>query len=207
MNKLKSFISYIYRLRWIIIIFVSSFFIYKYINLNEDYKNSVTINKALVLENSNIKNKSIEYKLSVEQLEYFNDSITEKLKDVKKELNIKDKELTRLQYLLSEAHKVDTVTFTDTLFKEPSLNIDTIVGDKWYNIKLGLRYPSTIITEPKFISEKYIIASSKKQTINPPKKCWLLRLFQRKHKVVEVEIVEKNPYIENKQSRFIEIIE
>ena len=74
-------------------------------------------------------------------------------------------------------------------------------------MKLGLKYPSTITTGPKFVSEKYIMVDYKKETINPPKKCWLLRLFQKKHKVVEVNIVEKNPYIENKQQRFIEIVE
>ena len=47
----------------------------------------------------------------------------------------------------------------------------------------------------------------KKETINPPKKCWLLRLFQKKHTILEVNVIEKNPYSENKQQRFIEIIE
>ena len=73
-------------------------------------------------------------------------------------------------------------------------------------MKLGLRYPSTIITEPKFVSEKYVIVDYKKETINPPKKCAIARWFQKKHKVVEVNVVEKNPYIENKKSKFIEVI-
>ena len=111
-----------------------------------------------------------------------------------------------MQYLLSEVQKKDTVIFRDTLFREPTLKIDTLLGDRWYQMKLELRYPSTIITEPKFVSEKYVIVDYKEETINPPKKCWLLRLFQEKQKVIEVNVVEKNPYIENKKSKFTEVI-
>lgn len=143
---------------------------------------------------------------SVEQLNYYNDSILEKMNEVRKELGIKDKDLKQLQYLLSESQRRDSIVFRDTLFREPILNIDTIIGDKWYQMKLGLRYPSTIITDPKFVSEKYIMVDYKKETINPPKKCWLLRLFQKKHTILEVNVIEKNPYIENKNSKFIEVI-
>lgn len=163
--------------------------------------------KAFIAENSSLKNESRAFKFTVEQLNYYNDSILQKMNDVRKELKIKDKNLKQMQYLLSEATKKDTIVFGDSLFKEPTLDIDTLVGDKWYQMKLELKYPSTIITDPKFVSEKYIMVDYKKETINPPKKCWLLRLFQKKHKVVEVNVVEKNPYIENKQQRFIEIVE
>lgn len=163
--------------------------------------------KAFIAENSSLKDENRVFKFTVEQLNYYNDSILQKMNDVRKELSIKDKDLKQMQYLLSEATKKDTIVFRDTLFREPTLNIDTLVGDKWYQMKLGLKYPSTIITDPKFVSEKYIVMYYKKETINPPKKCWLLRLFQKKHKVVEVNVVEKNPYIENKQQRFIEIVE
>ena len=84
--------------------------------------------------------------------------------------------------------------------------MDTTIKDEWYQLNLGLRYPNTIITNPSFISEKYIVLNYKKETINPPKKCAIARWFQKKHKVVEVNIIEKNPYIENKQQKFIEII-
>lgn len=53
---------------------------------------------------------------------------------------------------------------------------------------------------------KYIIVGYRKEIIDPPKKCFIARWFQKKHKVVEVNVVEKNPYIENKQQRFIEIV-
>lgn len=176
-------------------------------NLKEELSISISNEKAFIAENSSLKNENRVFKFTVEQLNYYNDSILQKMNDVRKELKIKDGNLKQMQYLLSEATKKDTIVFRDTLFREPTLDIDTLVGDKWYQMRLGLKYPSTITTEPKFVSEKYIMVDYKKETINPPKKCWLLRLFQKKHKVVEVNVVEKNPYTENKQQRFIEIIE
>ena len=167
---------------------------------------SVSNEKAYADENSILKDKNRVFKFTVDQLEYYNDSLLTKMNDVRKELQIKDKDLKQMQYLLSEAQKKDTVIFRDTLFRDPLIKVDTLLGDRWYQMKLGLRYPSTIITEPKFISEKYIIVDYRKETIEPPKKCFLARWFQKKHKVVEVEVVEKNPYIVNKQQRFIEIV-
>ena len=176
-------------------------------SLKEELSISISNEKAFIAENSSLKEENRVFKFTVEQLNYYNDSILQKMNDVRKELKIKDDNLKQMQYLLSEATKKDTIVFRDTLFREPTLDIDTLVGDKWYQMRLGLKYPSTITTDPKFVSEKYIMVDYKKETINPPKKCWLLRLFQTKHKVVEVNVVEKNPYIENKQQRFIEIVE
>lgn len=187
---------------------IGSYILYnKNQSLKEELSISVSNEKAFIAENSSLKDENRVFKFTVEQLNYYNDSILEKMNNVRKELDIKDKDLKQMQYLLSEAQRKDSIVFRDTLFKEPALNLDTIIGDKWYQMKLGLRYPSTIITEPKFTSEKYIVTSIKKETINPPKKCWLLRLFQKKHKILEVEVVEKCPYVENKQQRFVEIIE
>lgn len=174
--------------------------------LKEEISISMSNQKAFIAENSLLKEENRVFKFTIEQLNHYNDSILQKMNEVRKELKIKDRDLKQMQYLLSEAQKKDTIVFRDTLFREPTLKIDTLLGDRWYQMKLELRYPSTIITEPKFVSEKYVIVDYKEETINPPKKCWLLRLFQKKHKVVEVNVVEKNPYIENKQQRFIEFV-
>lgn len=175
-------------------------------SLQDDYSISTANEKAYMLENSNLKNENREFQFTVEQLYYFTDSITDKMNAVKEELNIKDKNLKQLQYLLSIANKKDTIYFKDTLFVNPSLDRDTTIQDDWYLLNLGLRFPNQITVSPTFISEKYVVISYKKETIKPPKKCWIGRLFQKKHKVVTVDIVEKNPYIENKKQRFIEIV-
>ena len=163
--------------------------------------------KAFIAENSSLKDESRAFKFTIEQLNYYNDSILQKMNNVRKELKIKDKNIKQLQYLLSVSTKKDTVLFTDTIFRDKSLALDTVIGDKWYNIRLGLKYPNLIYTEPTFTSEKYIIVNKKKETVNPPKKFFLFRWFQRKHWVMEVHIKEKNPYIKETNNKFVEIIE
>ena len=187
---------------------VSTYTLY---NRNQDLKEEISVSmsnqKAFIAENSSLKEENRVFKFTVEQLNYYNDSILQKMNDVRKELSIKDKDLKQMQYLLSEVTKKDTIIFRDTLFREPTLNIDTIIGDKWYNIRLGLKYPNLIYTKPTFTSEKYIIVNKKKETVNPPKKFFLFRWFQKKHWVMEVNIKEKNPYIKEVNNKFVEIIE
>lgn len=162
--------------------------------------------KAFIVENSYLKNKNNVFKFTVEQLNYYSDSLLQEMNTIRRELKVKDKNLKQMQYLLSKAQKRDTVVLKDTIFKDSFTKIDTLLGDRWYQMKLELRYPNIIITEPNFVSEKYIVMGYKKETVNPPKKCFFSRWLQRKHKIVEVEVVEKNPYIKNQQQRFIEII-
>ena len=187
---------------------VSTYTLY---NRNQDFEEEISVSmsnqKAFIAENSSLKEGNRVLKFTVEQLNYYNDSILQKMNDVRRELSIKDKNLKQMQYLLSKATKKDTVLFTDTVFRDKSLALDTIIGDKWYNIRLGLKYPNLIYTEPTFTSEKYIIVNKKKETINPPKKFFLFRWFQRKHWVMEVNIKEKNPYIKEVNNKFVEIIE
>ena len=186
---------------------VSTYILY---NRNQDLKDEISVSmsnqKAFIAENSSLKEENRVFKFTVEQLNYYNDSILQKMNNIRKELKIKDKNLKQLQYLLSVSTKKDTVLFTDTIFRDKSLALDTIIGDKWYNIRLGLKYPNLIYTEPTFTSEKYIIVNKKKETVNPPKKFFLFRWFQRKHWVMEVHIKEKNPYIKETNNKFVEII-
>ena len=175
--------------------------------LKEETSTLMSNQKAFITENSSLKEENRVFKFTVEQLNYYNDSILQKMNDVRKKLKIKDKNIKQLQYLLSVSTKKDTVLFTDTIFRDKSLALDTVIGDKWYNIRLGLKYPNLIYTEPTFTSEKYIIVNKKKETVNPPKKFFLFRWFQRKHWVMEVHIKEKNPYIKETNNKFVEIIE
>ena len=176
-------------------------------SLNIELSISKSNEKAFIEENNELKDRNLAFKFTIYQINYLNDSLITKMNEVRKELKIKDRDLKQMQYLLSTAQKTDTIVFRDTLFRDRNLQIDTLLGDSWYNIKLGLSYPNLITTTPTFKSEKYIVTSSRKETIKPPKKCAIARWFQKKHKVVEVIIHEKNPYITNKETRFIEIVE
>ena len=162
--------------------------------------------KAYDAQLSESGKKNLALQLTVDQLNYFKDSVLTELNATRKELGIKDKNLKALQSVSSKFSKTDTITVRDTLFKNPKLDIDTIMGDKWYTLKLGLKYPSMVVVQPEFKSDKHIIVSSKKETVDPPKKFFLLRWFQKKHLVLHIDVVEKNPYVNDENSRYIEII-
>lgn len=176
-------------------------------NLDKELSYSRANEKALYAERDSLEDNSRTLYLTVEQLNQVNDSIIQKMNGMRRELGIKDKEIQQLQYQLSEASRKDTIVFRDTLFRDPELQIDTTIGDKWYNIRLGLEYPSTIAVAPSFTSERYVNMYLKKETVNPPKKCWIGRLFQRKHRIMVVETWENNPYIKVREERFVKIVD
>lgn len=155
--------------------------------------------------NSSLNQDIKEFQLTINDLKASKDSINQRLVSQIEKMKIKDKTIQSLQYTTSIANKTDTITLSDTIFREP-VAIDTIVGDNWYNMKLELKYPSTIITEPTFRSEKYVVIHTKKEYDKKPSKIFFIRWFQKKHTTVVVEMEEKNPYIENNESRFIQIV-
>lgn len=163
--------------------------------------------KAYNQQLSNKDNKNVALRLTVSQLESYQDSVLQELNETRESLKIKDKNLKALQKVASTFSKADTITLKDTLYRDPSLAVDTILKDEWYSLRLGLKYPSTITVKPEFKSDKHIVVYTKKETVNPPKKFFLLRWFQKKHLVLKVYVIEKNPYIINDCSKFVEIID
>lgn len=155
---------------------------------------------------SESEDKNVALQLSMAQLKVYGDSVLRELDDTRKQLRIKDKNLKSLQQIVSEFSRKDTIVLKDTIFKEPDFRLDTLIKDNWYSLELGLRYPSTIAVQPDFISEKHIIVSTKRETVDPPKKFFILRWLQRKHTVLSVDVVEKNPYVHSENSRFVEIL-
>ena len=119
-------------------------------SLNIELSISKSNEKAFIEENNELKDRNLAFKFTIDQINYLNDSLITKMNEVRKELKIKDKDLKQMQYLLTIAQKTDTIVFRDTLFRDRNLQIDTLLGDSWYNIKLGLRYPNLITTTPTF---------------------------------------------------------
>jgi hypothetical protein len=176
----------------------------KYISkLNEEigiYDNNF---KALNLENDKNKNYAIAYKFSTEQLNYINDSIITELNNTRKQLKIKDKELKQLQSIKTEVHIRDSVFVRDTIFKESFIRLDTLLGDEWYKTKLILEYPNKIGLDMTYKSDISVIASTQKEIIGTPKKCFIGRWFQKKQKVIRVDVMDNNPYSEIKSKKFV----
>ena len=175
-------------------------------SLEKKWKEATENVKAYSQQYSTSEKNTRALKLSVEQLESSNDSILQELNSARKELKVKDSKLQSLQYVSSSFARADTITLVDTLFKDMNIDIDTTLSDEWYSVKVGLKYPSTVTVTPEFKSVKNIVVSSKRETVNPPKKFFLWRWLQKKQTVLNIDVVEKNPYVKDESNRYVKII-
>ena len=190
----------------IILVGIISFLGYTNKKLSNQYAIAYENIKAYDAELSGLTNDTKVYKLTIEQLNYFNDSITKKMNEVRKELGIKDSKSKQMQYKLSHIEKSDSLTLPDTIFVN-SFKLDTIMGDEWANNHIIMSYPNKIKITPRFKLESFLLVSAKKETIKPPKKFFLFRWFQKRHTVLNITVKENNPYAETDRQKFIEIIE
>lgn len=199
------------RLIWLIIILILCGIIWALSSSKNEYKDNYYIavenTKAYQQQLTNNQKEIIAFKFTIEQLQYFNDSITNKLLEKQKELDIKNDNIEQMQYIMSEFNTSDTIILSDTIFLQPDFYLDTVLGDKWMNTSLEMKYPNFISIKPTVKSEKSVIIYSEKETVNPPKKFFLCRWFQKKHTVLKIVVEEENPYIINQMNVFYDVIE
>ena len=162
--------------------------------------------KAYNISLSNDKTKAIVLQETLDNLRISNDSLVKELLLIQKKRKIKDKNIKYMSYQISNITRTDTIILKDTIFTN-KVQIDTLITDKWYSVNLGLSYPNIIKITPKFKSERYVLISAKKEPINKPSKIFFIRWFQKKHTVVNVDIEEKNPYINMTNQKYIKIID
>lgn len=174
--------------------------------LKAQYEEVLSNQTGYIRDLAAAKNDIHQYQLTLADLRYMNDSVANKMLDLQNKLKIKDKHIQNLQYMSSHFTKTDTVTLSDTIFIDQNLCLDTLVGDKWVSTRLHLEWPSIVAVEPSVTSEKTVAIYTKKETVKPPKKTWIGRLFQKKHRVTKVYIDESNPYIDSQQNEFIEVV-
>lgn len=158
--------------------------------------------KALTLERDSIKKEAIAYKFSVEQLEYLNDSIIDNLNDMRVKLNIKENQLLQMQNIKTEVTIRDSVFFKDTVFKTSFVKIDTVISDDWYSLTISLD-KNKLNIETKYKSDLCVFAKNSREILGTPKKCAVGRWFQKKHNVIRVEVIDRNPYSVIKEQKFV----
>lgn len=200
--------KYLYIVVFTLAVSFIGLFYYQKNNLNK-YKNLYNRElqnvEAYQAANSGLKGNIRQYQMTMDDLRASRDSLDRKLVKVVKSLKIKDKKIEYLQYQTKTIHKTDTIQMSDTIFV-PQAHVDTLIGDKWYSLRLRLDYPSTIVASPTFNSEQYVVIHTKREYNKKPSKLFFIRWFQKKHLVTEVNVEEKSPYITNKETRFIKIV-
>lgn len=177
------------------------------ISTNNRYREDIELYdnnfKALNLKCDSLNNEAIAYKFEVEQLEYINDSIINKLNESRKELKIKDQTIQQMYYILTESSIKDTVTFKDTVFRDNFVKIDTTLGNAWYSLDIKALTPTSIKYDISYTSELEMFAYKSKEYVGIPKKCFISRWFQKKQNVIRVEVKDNNPYAVIKNKKFI----
>lgn len=98
--------------------------------LNQELDLATNNVKAYASENSKLKNRNLVFELTLEQMEYYNDSLLHQMKKVANDNGIKDKQIRSLQYQLEHFYKRDTLIIRDTIFKDPAFHLDTCIQDK-----------------------------------------------------------------------------
>lgn len=168
--------------------------------LQSKYEISVNNNKAYEMQ---LNDQSIAFQFTVEQLNYINDQNVKQLDSMRTELGIKDKKIKQMSKVKEYVYVHDSITVHDTLFPELDFCFDTCLTDKWRNVCIGLQYPNLIDVCTEMNLDQDCFVHKERETINPPCKTWIGRLFQKKHDVYHVTVIEHNPYANIKENKFI----
>lgn len=198
--------KYIFKIIIVLFIMMAITIVYLF-HSNKQYENQISVYdnnfKSLNIKQDSLNKDILAYRFSIEQLEYINDSIINNLNTLRKELKIKDSKIEQMQYFLIEGSKKDSIFLKDTIFTEKLVRLDTLIDDDWCKLNLTLEYPNKIKYQVRYRSELNVFAYSSKEIIGTPKKCFIGRWFQKKHRVIRVDVVDNNPYSEIKNKKFV----
>ena len=173
--------------------------------LNAELLVSTNNNKAYEAERDSLRNNAIQFQFTMDQLKHSKDSLINRINEIRKQVNAKDKQITELQYFASVTQKRDSVVVHDTIFQK-GVVLDTLLGDDWSQLAIRAEYPNILNVDYSFKNETLVVMHDSRVTVDPPKKCWLARLFQKKQTIVEIDVVQENPYCVNKEQKFIQIV-
>ena len=173
--------------------------------LNTELLVSTNNNKAYEAERDSLKDNAIQFQFTIDQLKYSQDSLVNRINEIRKQVKTKDKQITELQYFASITQKSDSIVVHDTIFKK-GVVLDTLLGDDWSQLAIRAEYPNLLDVDYSFKNETLVVMHDSRVTVDPPKKCWLARLFQKKQTIVEIDVVQENPYCVNKEQKFIQIV-
>ena len=147
--------------------------------------------------------KCIAFQYRIDQLDYVNDKSIRQLDSLRNELKIKDSKIKQMGKIREKVYITDTLTVHDTIFKDEEFVLDTTLGDKWYSNRLHMEYPNVISSTIDVTTNQSCFLHVTREPINTSCKTWIGRLFQKKHDVYIVTVIEENPYINIKENKFV----
>ena len=159
--------------------------------------------KAYTLACSDAQDDGRMLRLRVSELEASEDRQLRVMDSLRKELGVKDRRLNAIYRRVTVVGKADTVYVPDTIIVA---YLDTTLDDGWVRTDISLS-PGVVTVKSSVRNETTIVVAKKRETVRPPRRFPLFRLFQRKHTVVTVTAIEGNPWCETKEARSVEVID
>lgn len=149
-------------------------------------------------------NERTVFRMRISDLEVTGDSLICVLDSMRRQIGIRDKRLREMHHRVTYVERTDTIYLSDSIFIS---GLDTTITDGWVSTHLKIDVPNKITHSVSVRNQTDLFVTTKRETINPPRKFFLFRLFQRKHTVVTVVAKEGNPWCQTAESRHVEIVD
>lgn len=153
----------------------------------------------------------IQMQYTAAELAYSKDTLLKALKKTIAESKHKSNELAGAGIIISElrAELQSNSTNTVTIISNDSIKCQEIKDSTFIINKVCFDPRSIELKSVKTTinNEQDILFIPTKETVEVPRKFFLWRLFQRKHTVCRIEVINSNPYLNTKKSKFIKIVE
>lgn len=149
-------------------------------------------------------NERTVFRMRISDLEVTGDSLICVLDSMRREIGIRDKRLREMHHRVTYVERTDTIYLSDSIFIS---RLDTTITDGWVSTQLKIEVPNKITHSVSVRNQTDLFVTTKRETVNPPRKFFLFRLFQKKHLVVTVVAKEGNPWCRTAESRHVEIVD
>ena len=149
-------------------------------------------------------NERTVFRMRISDLEVTGDSLICVLDSMRKQIGIRDKRLREMHHRVTYVERTDTIYLSDSIFIS---GLDTTITDGWVSTHLKIDVPNKITHSVSVRNQTDLFVTTKRETVNPPRKFFLFRLFQKKHLVVTVVAKEGNPWCQTAESRHVEIVD
>ena len=149
-------------------------------------------------------NERTVFRMRISDLEVTGDSLICVLDSMRRQIGIRDKRLREMHHRVTYVERTDTIYLSDSIFIS---GLDTTITDGWVSTQLKIEVPTKITHSVSVRNQTDLFVTTKRETVNPPRKFFLFRLFQKKHLVVTVVAKEGNPWCQTAESRHVEIVD
>lgn len=149
-------------------------------------------------------NERTVFRMRISDLEVTGDSLICVLDSMRRQIRIRDKRLREMHHRVTYVERTDTIYLSDSIFIS---GLDTTITDGWVSTQLKIEVPNKITHSVSVRNQTDLFVTTKRETVNPPRKFFLFRLFQKKHTVVTVVAKEGNPWCQTAESRHVEIVD